>query len=159
MGRPPVGRAVIVRPAGPADGAAWVRCRHRLWPHRTAEELAETVEAFFGAGTALVAAVFVAWEADTPVGFVELSLRAYVPGARQLPAPFVEGWYVEPAARGRGVGRALIEAAQQWAHDHGHRQLGSDTALDNVDSLGAHRALGFREVEAVRFLIKELIGR
>ena len=149
---------MIVRAVRAADAAAWARCRHRLWPHRTAEELAQIVEAFFGAGTPLVAAVFLAWEADAPVGFVELSLRAYVPGARRLPAAFVEGWYVEPAARGRGVGRALIGAAEQWARAHGHGQLGSDTALDNVGSLTAHQALGFREVEAVRFLIKELIG-
>lgn len=147
---------MIVREVQSADAATWIGLRHRLWPHGTVEELAATVEAFFGTGTPLVAAAFLAWDGGTPVGFVELSMRPYVPGARSLPAPFVEGWYVESAARGRGVGRLLIDAAEQWARERGHQQLGSDTALENTGSVAAHRALGFREVEAVRFFIKDL---
>jgi aminoglycoside 6'-N-acetyltransferase I len=62
-----------------------------------------------------------------------------------MPVPHVEGWYVEPSARGRGVGRALMQAAEEWARRHGYRELGSDTEPWNADSLAAHAHCGFQE--------------
>lgn len=87
---------------------------------------------------------------------LELSVRAYVPGAVKLPAPFVEGWFVTGEARRKGVGRQLIAAAERWARHHGHSQLGSDTELENELGAAAHLATGFREVEHVRFFIKNV---
>jgi aminoglycoside 6'-N-acetyltransferase I len=63
------------------------------------------------------------------------------------PVPFVEGWYVEPAWQRRGIGRALIEAAEARAREAGCTELASDAELDNTDGIAAHRAVGFDEVE------------
>ena len=130
--------------------------RHRLWPDATIEDLEHTVAAYFRGGTPFLSAAFVAVHETAAVGFIELSIRSYVPGALSNPAPHVEGWYVEPEFRGRGVGRQLMRAAEQWAVANGHPQLGSDVLLGNTASADAHKRLGFREVERVTFFVKDL---
>lgn len=145
-----------IRAVQPEEASAWVAMRQCLWPHHTVDDLSGTVEAYFSTGTPLVAAAFLAWDGVRPIGFVELSVRPYVPGARSLPAPHVEGWYVEPAFRSQGIGRRLIVAAEKWAIRNGHSQLGSDALLENTGGAAAHRALGFQEVERVCFFVKDL---
>jgi aminoglycoside 6'-N-acetyltransferase I len=114
------------------------------------------VREFFDASTPLIAAAFLAWDGGKPIGFLELSVRQYVPGAASLPAPFVEGWFVDPEWRGRGVGRLLVKAAEDWSRSRGYRQIGSDAVVENVLGTAAHRAMGFRIVETIRCFIKEL---
>lgn len=52
--------------------------------------------------------------------------------------------YLDPALRGRGWGRALVEEALAWASVHGHRrvQLWSDVKFTR--SHGLYERLGFR---------------
>ena len=69
---------------------------------------------------------------------------------------YLEGWFVVPEARGRGVGRALIAAAEDWGRAHSCREFASDTELDNDVSAAAHHAVGFVEVGLVRCFRKEL---
>ena len=69
---------------------------------------------------------------------------------------YVEGWFVVPDARRRGVGRALLAAAERWARAQGSRELASDTEADNEVSAAAHEALGFEEVGLVRCFRKKL---
>jgi aminoglycoside 6'-N-acetyltransferase I len=83
------------------------------------------------------------------VGFLELDYRKYAPGCRSSPVPFIEGWYVEPAWQRRGIGRALVEAAEARALEMGHIEIASDTEFENADSLAAHRALGYDLVERI----------
>jgi aminoglycoside 6'-N-acetyltransferase I len=147
---------LTVREALPGDASIWLRLRQRLWPDAEPSELRGQIEAFFSSGTPTVALALLAFEGDTAMGFAEVSLRPYVPGSTTTSAPFLEGWFVEPNARQRGIGRALIQAVEQWAIDQGFREVGSDTILENESAALAHRALGFREVERVRFFIKDL---
>jgi len=150
---------LIVREALPEDAATWLRLRESLWSDEDPIELRSEVETFFRTGLPTVAAAMLAFDGDVAVGFAEVSLRSYVPGASKSPAPFLEGWYVEPEGRGRGVGRALVTAVERWARDRGHSELGSDSILDNEPSALAHEALGFHEVERVRFFVKSLDAR
>ncbi len=54
--------------------------------------------------------------AGNAAGFVEASVRRdYVNGTQSPPVGFLEGLYVAPASRGRGVARALVQAAESWA--------------------------------------------
>jgi len=155
IGRPGT-HVVEVREAGAPDAEQWIHLRHGLWPAHTVEELSKDVHAFFNRGTPLVAAVFLAWHKNEAIGFLELSVRPYVPGAASLPAPFVEGWFVDAEWRRRGVGRMLLKAAEDWARGRGYRQLGSDADVENVLGAAAHKAAGFREVETIRCFIKDL---
>jgi aminoglycoside 6'-N-acetyltransferase I len=60
---------------------------------------------------------------------------------------YLEGWYVSPDWRRRGVGGRLIAAAEAWARRQGCREMASDTWIDNVDGQSAHEALGYEVVD------------
>jgi phosphinothricin acetyltransferase len=58
--------------------------------------------------------------------------------------------YVTHAARGTGVGRALLAALADEAQRRGYHKLTSRIFADNEQSLAAHRAAGFTEVGVQR---------
>ena len=136
-----------IRYIAEGDRQDWVRMRDALWPGALSDHDAETVRYFADGGDTTV--VFVAEEDRHLVGFLELDFRKYAPGCSSSPVPFVEGWYVEAAHQGRGVGRALMAAAEAHARSHGYTEIASDTDIERSGSIAAHRALGFEEVERV----------
>jgi aminoglycoside 6'-N-acetyltransferase I len=140
---------VKVRPIEAPDLDVWAAMRGRLWPDAAAADLVAEARAFVaGSADQILAAAFIAEDrAATPLGFVELAVRGFSDGCTSMPVPHVEGWYVEPTARGNGVGRRLLDAAEGWARAHGFSELASDTGVHNEDSLRAHQACGFEEVD------------
>ena len=140
-----------IRLATTGDTDSWLAMRVALWPDASADELRCEIAAFFTVGieTGLLHCVFVAEESGALAGMLELSLRPYADGCAGSPVPFIEGWYVVPEARRRGIGGALVKAAEQWASAHAYREMASDALIDNRASLEAHAALGFEEVERV----------
>jgi aminoglycoside 6'-N-acetyltransferase I len=146
-----------VRPVTSADLERWADLRHALWPDQPRHELAAEARAFLDGHGFMLEVVLVAVDpADQVVGFAELSLRPYAEGCTTTPVGFLEGWFVAPEWRGRGVGRTLIAAAEAWARTRGCREFASDTNLDNGASAAAHAALGFEEVEQIRCFRKDL---
>ena len=85
------------------------------------------------------------------VAVVPYSRRAVYRGVGE------ESVYVAERARGRGVGRALLEQVIESARDGGLWTLQAGIFTDNGASLALHRALGFREV-GVRERIGQLDG-
>jgi aminoglycoside 6'-N-acetyltransferase I len=145
-----------IRPLEARDRPAWAELRAALWPEEEADRLAhETIMHF--AGTGCAEEVFVAENKDGAlVGMLELSLRPYAEGCTSSPVPFIEGWYVASLVRHQGVGRALVEAAENWARIRGFTEIASDTQLDNGMSQAAHAALGFEEAERLVAFRKSL---
>ncbi len=136
----------VVRPLRPEETDAWVAMRARLWPDADPAELRGETDAVLAGGAVLVAEVFresAATIGGELAGFIELSLRSHAEGCESSPVGFVEGWFVEAAWRGRGVGRALVAAGEAWAMSRGCVEIASDTELSNTSSIAAHRALGF----------------
>jgi aminoglycoside 6'-N-acetyltransferase I len=127
--------------------------RKRLWPEVTdADNVSETAELLGDARWA----VFVCEAQEGLVGFVEARLREYAEGCSTSPVGFIEGWYVESEARGAGVGRSLVEAAEAWARSGGCTEMASDSLATNVDGHRAHEALGYTEVERLVCFRKSL---
>jgi putative acetyltransferase len=54
--------------------------------------------------------------------------------------------YVRPAARGQGLGRALLKAVIDAARRQGYRELYGDTLPVMQSALGLYRELGFEPV-------------
>jgi aminoglycoside 6'-N-acetyltransferase I len=137
---------VRLRPLELRDRRAWADMRAALWPEADVAELAhETVKHF--AGVKAADEVWVSEEVTGRLtGFLELSLRAYAEGCASSPVPYIEGWYVTAEARHLGVGRALVEAAENWARLRGYKEIASDAVLENDASHAAHRSLGFEEI-------------
>jgi aminoglycoside 6'-N-acetyltransferase I len=148
---------VHIRPVEPADVPRWAELRAALWPEEDPDALAAEAAWYFGDTVPTLDAVLVAEEpTQGVVGFAELSRRGYAEGCATSPVGFLEGWYVSPAFRRRGVGRALVAAAEAWARACGCREFASDTEVANTASAAAHRALGFEEVAVIRCFRKPL---
>ena len=131
--------------------------RESLWPEGSAAEHAEEVEKFFAGGAREPLAVLIAEDpSGNPVGFAELSIRPTAEGCRTDRVAYLEGWFVVPEARRRGVGRRLVEAAEDWAREQGSAELASDSEAANEISQAAHRAAGFDETALIRCYRKDL---
>jgi aminoglycoside 6'-N-acetyltransferase I len=89
-------------------------------------------------------------------GFLEAGTRSYAEGCETSPVGYIEGWYVDPELRQTGWGRALVMAAESWARSCGYREIASDCLLENVVSLKAHVALGYKETERLIHFRKSL---
>ena len=63
--------------------------------------------------------------------------------------------HVDPAVKRRGIGRALVEAAESQARSHGHGRLRIETEAFNTGTHAFYAALGF--VETRRF-IGDVVG-
>ena len=147
-----------VRPAKPGDATSWLRMRLALWPEGSEAEHREEIAQFFaGKAQGRPAAVLLAENgAGQVVGLAELAIRPYAEGCRGTAVAYLEGWYVEPALRRRGIGRALVAAAEDWGRSQGCEEFASDAHPDNDASAAAHRAAGFTDVGLIRCFRKDL---
>jgi len=138
------------------DQPGWLDLRLALWPDASAEEH-RAYMAISLAQPERFLQLMVYDERRQPLGFIEGSIRNdYVNGTESSPVGFVEGVYVVPASRRKGVARQLYAAIGDWAKARGCRELASDALVDNEVSQRAHRALGFRETERVVYFTRIL---
>jgi aminoglycoside 6'-N-acetyltransferase I len=149
--------AASIGPATLEHAPDWARMRHALWPDESLAGLQAEAEAFFGGAVRHLRAVLLAFDPGrSPIGFAELNLRPYAEGCDSEGIAFLEGWFVEPAHRRRGVGRELIRAAEDWARLQGCSEFASDALADNALGHAAHLRAGFEEVEVIRCFRKAL---
>jgi aminoglycoside 6'-N-acetyltransferase I len=146
----------VIRAAASGDAAPLSILRATLWPESSAEEHARELELMLtGRWPAMLPqAVLVCVDAERGLcGFVEVALRSYADGCDATqPVGYLEGWFVREECRRRGIGTALLRAAEQWARLQGATEMASDAAIDNAISQRAHEALGFEVVgRAVQF--------
>ena len=139
-----------------ADIAGWSALRAKLWPEENAARHAADVRHILANPGRMVGFLAVGASGDAQ-GFAEATLRGdYVNGTESSPVGFLEGWYVEPGLRGRGIGRALVAAVEAWTRACGCGELASDALLDNAASHAAHQACGFEETERVVYFRKRV---
>ena len=147
------GMNIAIRTASPEDRDEWVRLRWELWPDCPAERHSLEMVQILG----LPGMVALAFVDQKLTGFAEVSVRSdHVEGTVSSPVPYLEGWYVQPAHRGQGVGRALISYVEQWARSNGYSEIASDAEIQNSRSIRLHSRLGFREVSRTVHFVKTL---
>lgn len=147
---------VIIRRLQATDDAEWLRLRQALWPDFTIAELRQEMSAIVADAEQQV--VFVAERPHGGLcGLVELSIHSTAPGCESNRIGYLEAWYVDSAWRQQGVGRRLVNAAEDWARSAGCQEMASDTTPEYPLSPQAHAALGYQEVE--RYFRKDLALR
>lgn len=145
---------VAIREMDARDRAAWAEMRTALWPDETPQAHAEAISELLNSDENWG---FVAETLDGEItGFAEVAIRKYANGCDTRPVAFLEGIWVKPEFRRRGIGAALIAHAEALLVPQGFRELGSDTQIDNRPSQDAHRAWGFSETERVVYFRKIL---
>jgi aminoglycoside 6'-N-acetyltransferase I len=150
--------AVQIRPVRSTDMEEWLRMRMVLWPGDRLSRYQDEMQAILANLQEYIS--FVAERPDGGLGaFLEASLRRYADGCDSSPVGYIEGWYVDPDLRRLGVGRRLVQAAEEWAVDRGCQEMGSDCELENQLSWSAHLALGYREAERLIHFCKRLPAR
>jgi ribosomal protein S18 acetylase RimI-like enzyme len=82
-------------------------------------------------------------EADDAIGCV--ALKHSSDSAAEL-----KRLYVRPEARGRGIGRMLVEAVLAEAVELGYRRIRLDTVPEMSEAISLYRAFGFRPIPAYR---------
>ena len=134
---------IAIRPARPGDETLVLRFVRELAaferePDAVAASEADFRGALFGEGPA--AEVVIAEDGGEPVGFA-LYFHNFSTwtGKRGL---YLEDLYVTPAARGRGVGRALLSHLARIAVERGCARFEWSVLDWNVDAVRFYRALG-----------------
>ena len=139
-----------VREYQPADRRGYQAQREKLWPDCSDADN----DVWFARSDATT---FLAFRGDGSMcGFVEVGSRPYAEDCDTSPVGYIEGWWVDEDMRHKGVGRALLEAAEHWARGMGYTEMASDALIDNVNSHAAHRACGYEEVERLVCFRKSL---
>ena len=82
---------------------------------------------------------------EGPDGLAQLQFRVSV-WSTALDAYLAE-LYVVPEKRGRGIGRALLEAAIEAARERGAGHLDLNTSIDDKAAIGLYESLGFTNRE------------
>jgi aminoglycoside 6'-N-acetyltransferase I len=145
MTDPPIRQATI------SDSAEIGALCALLWPDTTAAEHRAELEELIQTKTCggMPFTTFVSSDNDGKItGFLQVDLRSHADGCDpKHPVGFVEGWFVLEEHRGRGVGAAMMRAAEDWARSLGCKEMASDTWIDERNSLKAHEALGFEVVD------------
>jgi GNAT superfamily N-acetyltransferase len=84
---------------------------------------------------------FVAEVSGSVVGLATVHSRAVLHNA--LPVAQLTALVVPPEMRGCGVGRALVDMAEQWARERGADRLVVTTALHRAEAPTFYERLGF----------------
>jgi ribosomal protein S18 acetylase RimI-like enzyme len=156
---------VTIRTATPADmdavgrlGAMLVRDFHAFDAERFIAPNPETPEGYGSfLGTQLKkkdVRVIVAERGGQVVGYAYMGVEGYDWMSLRGPAGMLHDIVVDPAHRGGGVGRQLLDAALAWLTERGAPRVVLDTAFPNVAAQRLFERAGFRRtmVEMTREL-------
>jgi aminoglycoside 6'-N-acetyltransferase I len=128
----------------------WLGLRRQLWPDPDEAHLPEMQEIL---GSESAAAFLLLNERNEAIGFIEGAL--YLGGPR--PYGYIEGWFVVPAFRGRGLGGQLLGSLEGWILHHSISLVLSDTIPEEYPlSTRAHAHYGYEALKNLTIFIKKI---
>ena len=144
-------RNISIRIARSSDKGQLANLCVALWPETTADDHAAHLARILDRPSVLKMPVVV-MVAETKdrvlVAFLEAGLRSHADGCDDSqPVGYIEGWYVSDDHRKQGIGRKLLDAAENWARSQGCVEMASDALIDKAGSQRAHEALGYLVVD------------
>jgi GNAT superfamily N-acetyltransferase len=141
---------IAFRRARPEDAAGLVSLVGQLGYPSSAVEVARRLARVLARDDHVV---FLAADGERTLGWVhvlEFSTLASEPCA------LITGLVVESAMRRRGVGRALVERAEQWARSRGLSNMRLRSRVTRAEAHAFYRRLGYRSVKQQLQFRKEL---
>lgn len=133
----------------------WFKMGLELWPDNNEADLREI---FLSILHSKKEKAFICRTGDTYTGFINVSIRSdYVEGSSSSPVGYVEGIYVKPPYRNKGIARKLIRQGEEWSRSKSCSQMASDTELNNTASFDFHNRIGFKEANRIICLIKDIV--
>jgi ribosomal protein S18 acetylase RimI-like enzyme len=134
-----------IRLAGTADAPLFGRLLHAFNAEFGEETPAAEVIAERAAPLIVSGEVTVLLAGEGPDGFAQLRFRpSLYTGALDA---YLEELYVVPERRGRGLGRALLEAAMEHARARGAAHIDLGTSEDDVAARALYESAGFTNRE------------
>ena len=91
---------------------------------------------------------FIAHDSGRPVGLAAALRSPELPETER----HVISMWVEPAARGRGIGRSLIEQIKEWARADGAESLHLEVTATNAAATHLYEACGFQPTGVTKSL-------
>ena len=126
-----------IRAAGPSDAADVARLLGHLGYPADAGAVSPRLAALRAHGDEVLLAV---GDAGTALGLVGLHRFPVLHVA--APVAYITALVTAPEARGRGVGRALVAAAEAWARERGCSRLTVTSAEHRADAHAFYPACG-----------------
>ncbi|MGC1967079.1 MAG: GNAT family N-acetyltransferase [Candidatus Acidiferrales bacterium] len=149
-----------VRQARRRDRDELAKMQGLLWPAPLPEELLKEFDdalSHHPIGTLPTVMLVSTDEDGTLIGFLHAGLRSHADGCDPTrPVGYVEGWFVHEKFRKQGVGKALLNSAEEWARAQGCVEMASDALIENEGSQRAHEALGFEVIDRCVHFRKKL---
>lgn len=118
---------MIIRRVELADASQWESMRRDLWPE-SPEDHRREISDFFAGMLDEPQAVLVVQEGSSLIAFAELAIRNDLKELQGKRVGYVEGLYVVPSFRHRGLTRKLLSVAREWAHQNNCDAVASDRA-------------------------------
>lgn len=125
----------------------WRQMRREIYPILDPEYDKHEIEQI--AASAIWFCYFLADNDGEVIGLVELSSRNIVDGCLSSPVAYLEGFYLKPACRGKGLGRRAMQLIIEWCREKGFSELATDAELENTRAQNFYRKLGFEETDRV----------
>ncbi|MBT9595166.1 MAG: GNAT family N-acetyltransferase [Vitreoscilla sp.] len=126
-----------IRPARSDDLRLWLPLHRGLFPGSYLSD--DEIAAAISDGPRLVlTALLDGW----PAGYL---VAKDDPTGDEL---YVDYLGVDPAARGRGLGRALLQHAMSWGEDRGRRRAALTVRQDRAEALSLYLQCGFQQARA-----------
>lgn len=136
-GSPP-GRALTIRPPTAADSSGIAPLLAELGYPAPQDALPARLERLASDPRATI---LLAERMGEAVGLITVHLRDTI--NHEEPLAQITALVVAERARGEGVGRELVAAAERWARQQGATRVVVSTALDRADAHRFYERLGF----------------
>ena len=84
------------------------------------------------------------------IGFIHMSIRSgFVEGADTTPVGYIEGVYVKPDYRRKGVAKELYHAGLEWLKSEKCSQIGADIGINDNMCPDFYIGMGYKEANRI----------
>lgn len=137
----------MIRKATILDLYAVTKLAILLWPDNEYEELQEEIKNILLNKEAVF---FLYFDNDIHAGFAQCQLRHdYVEGTDSSPVGYLEGVFVTPNYRNKGIATELLKQCELWSKENGCIEFASDCEITNTESYAFHMKYGFSEANRI----------